>query len=141
MYTERFTEAHALLGTIAIAAHVGGNSTAWIHLQNYHRVVGILFCGNVAGTVDAAFYQATDEHGTGVKAVTGKSITQLGATDDDALCAIELRTEELDVVGGFDWVRLSCESSNVSTVYGAAVLGVVDRFAPADTTAWTEVVD
>ena len=141
MYTERFTEAHELLGSINIAAHVGGDSTAWIHMQNYHRAVAIMHVGNSAGTIDMAIYQATDEHGTGVKAVTSKSITQLSGTDDNAICAIELRTEELDVVGNFDWIRVSCESSNVSTYYGVQVWGVVDRFAPAGNAALTEVVD
>ena len=57
------------------AAHVGGNSTAWVHMQNFHRAVAVIWLGNAAGTVDASIYQATDEHGTGVKIVTGKTIT------------------------------------------------------------------
>jgi hypothetical protein len=141
MYTERFSEMVQFLAAIGLGAHVGGNSTAWVHMQNYHRAVALIWVGNAAGTVDGTLYQATDEHGTGAKAVTGKSITQLTATDDNSLVLIELRTEELDVVGGFDWIRLSCESSNVSTIYGAALLGFIPRFKPVSTALLAEVVD
>ncbi len=141
-YTARFTEEWAVLDRIEIAAWAGGISTHWNSLMNYHRVAVVVDVGVLGSTLDVAVWQATNVAGTGAKVVTGKALTQLAATDDDSHCVIELRTEELDVDGGFDCIRVQTESGAAGgNTYGVVIYGAPGRFPPPVTTPWDEVVD
>ena len=140
-YTERFTETNVLLDALDIANnHNGGISTEWVSLSNYHRAVVMVFTGNLTGTLDVAIWQATNAAGAGAKVVTGKAITQLAATGDYSQCIIELKTEELDVDGGFDHIRAQTLSS-AANEFGVYVFGCIPRFAPGTTGGWDEIVD
>ena len=139
-YTEQFTEVHELLGRLPPLTYNGGVSTDWMAVNDYHRVVVIVSAGTLLGTLDVAVFQATDPAGSGAKVISGKAITQLAATDDNAICAIEIRTEELDVDGGFDCIRVQTTSS-AANVFSVIVLGVVSRYNPVGVTEWDEVVD
>jgi len=138
-YTNRFTEVNIMLDALDVAAHAGGESTEWVSLANYHRAVVMVFAGNLAGTLDAAVWQATNAAGAGAKVVAGKAITQLTATDDQSKCIIELQTEELDVDGGFDHIRVQTVNGAAND-YGVFIFGVVPRFPPGPTTGWDEIV-
>jgi len=139
-YTERFTETNVLLDTLDVGGHAGGESTEWVSVADYHRVVAMLFTGNLAGTLDMAIWQATNAAGAGAKVVAGKAITQLAATDDYDQCIIELKTEELDVDGGFDYIRVQTLNGGVNQ-YVVAVFGTIPRYAPGTTGGWDEIVD
>lgn len=139
-YTERFTETNILLDALDVRSHAGGESTEWVAMTNYHRAVVMVFCGALTGTLDVAVWQATNAAGAGAKVVTGKAITQLAATDDYDQCIIELKTEELDVDGGFDYIRAQT-NNGAANVYGVYVFGCIPRFAPGTTGGWDEIVD
>ena len=139
-YTERFTEVHYPLGLIPSEDYTMVQYTEYVSLANYHRAVAVIHFGTLNGPVNAGLQQASDTAGTGVKAITGKTITALTATDDEALVAIELRTEELDVDGGFDCVRLYV-TPTANAQFSAVLYGIEPRFMPTGTTNWTEVVD
>lgn len=139
-YTERWTEVNELLGRLPPLTYNGGVSTPWMAVNDYHRVMVIVGAGTLTGTLDVAVYQATNIAGAGAKIVAGKAITQLAATDDEAICGIEVRTEELDVDGGFDCIRVQTVSSAVN-VFEVLVLGFVPRYAEVGTTEWDEVID
>lgn len=145
-YTERFTEQYEL-GAVEYADSLaaGTHNGAWLSMRDFHRAVAILVVGDIqaAGTVDFAIQQATDTSGTSAKAITGKSITQLtqAGGDGDDICAIELRTEELDVSGGFDCIRWQLTIANAAAEVAVLVLkSEPTRFAPPSTTAWAEIV-
>lgn len=141
-YTARFTEVNELLARLAPLTYAGGVSTPWFAVNDYHRVVVIVSAGTLAGTLDVAVFQATNVAGTGAKIVTGKAITQLAGTDDEVICAIEIRTEELDVDGGFDCLRVQTTNADqASNVYEVLVFGFEPRYAAVGTTEWDEVVD
>lgn len=141
-YTERFTEVHKLLARLHPATRGGNVSTEWVSMRDYHRAVAIISTGYLNATLDAAVWQATDLAGTSAKIVTGKAITQLAATDDEEISAIEVRTEELDVDGGFDCIRVQTSNgAAASNVYEVLLFGTTPRFAAVGTTEWDEVVD
>ncbi len=142
-YTERFTERHELLAHIPADSETVEINTAWIAMTNLHRIVILISVGDLAATAtfNVDVEQATDNAGAGVKNITGKSITALAATDDDVPIAIEIRAEELDVAGGFDFIRVECTPANAAVEFAVFVLGVVPRFVPVSVTAWEEVVD
>lgn len=138
-YTNRFSEVNILLDILDINQYNGGVSGNWVSMQNYHRGVVMITTGNLAGTLDVALWQATNAAGAGAKIVTGKAITQLTATDDRSQCLIEFQTEELDVDGGFDFVRFQTTSSAANDVC-CLLFGIVPRYPPGSTANWDEVV-
>ncbi len=140
-YCEEFSEVHEKLATIYPIAHAGGVSTAWVSMANYHRAFVEILTGNMVNPLDVAIWQATDNTGTGAKLVTGKTITQLNGGDDSNAVGIELRTEELDVTGGFDHIRVQTLNGGAGgNVYSVVVYGIVGRYLPVGVTEWDEIV-
>ena len=118
---------------------------AYVSLANYHRAFLFIDVGDMAGTatLDVLLQQATNLTGGGVKAIAGKAITQLtpaGGDSNQVLC-IELRTEELDVPGGFDCIRYQFTVAAANVELGVHLFGCEPRFAPVPTTNWTEIID
>ncbi len=142
-YTARFSEEWAVLDRIQIATWAGGISTDWVSMANYHRAAIVIDCGALGSTLDVAIWQATNLAGAGAKVVAGKNVTQLnGAADSNSHCLIELRTEELDVDGAFDCIRVQTISGAAgANDYGVTIYAAPGRFPPAATTNWDEVVD
>ena len=139
-YTEQFTEGHALLGTIVPAVYTGVQVTPHIDVANYNRVVVIIHLGATSQNFNALLNEYKVATGGTPKAITGKAITQLTGGDDDKSVAIELRTEELDVDGGYHWIELSATPAGASVAFCAEVWGFEPRFAPVDTSPFAEVV-
>jgi len=144
-YTERFTEVHVPLAVQAPDGYAAGaHPTGWVNMERYHRAILVLNVGGMqqGATLDAALQQATDVAGTGAKAIAGKAITQLAQTggDGDDLVAIELRTEELDVNGGFSFVRVNPVVGVDVVVYSLILWGITSRYNPVPVTDWTEII-
>jgi hypothetical protein len=119
-------------------------NTGWLSMRDYHKAVFLISVGTIAanGTFDAQILQATDENGAGVKAITGKQITALGDTDDNADITIELDASELDVDNKFDCILGSVSCGGAAAILCTAVmLRYQPRFKPVDYTNLTEVVE
>lgn len=146
MYTAQFSEQNVPLAvhyplTRQVATHVSG----WVKMSLYHRAFFYLMLGAMGAnaTVDANLQQASDAAGTGAKAITGKSITQLtqAGTDDNSLVGINLQTEELDVNGGFEYVRFRVTIAVADCAYAATLWGSEPRYGATAETIYDEVVD
>lgn len=145
-YTERTTEVTAVLGGAFPDSYaIGTHDTAYINISNYHRVFVFLIVGEMqaGATLACSLRQATSTAGAGAKAITGKSITQLtqAGGDGNDYIGIELRSEELDVAGGFDCISLRIVIAGAAVEAAAGMLGTVPRYVPVGTTTWTEIVD
>ena len=141
-YTERVSEViYPLVGEHPDAL-TGWISSAWVSMEAYHRGWLYLTVGDITAdtTVDLYLQQATTVGGLGGKAISGKAITQLTAGDDDVECCIELRTEEMDVTGGFDFVNVVVHINGSTAEIAWAFFGCQPRFAATPTTNWQEVV-
>ena len=144
-YTHRFTEVHETPGhaidTWAIGVHT---AQTYVSVANHQRAVVLLFTGEMSqgATLDLLLMQATDALGANAKVIAGKAITQLNAAlgDTNDRVAIEVRTEELDVDGGFSFVGA------IMTIAGGAVEACVTGFlggsnyVPVPDTNWTEII-
>lgn len=144
-YTERFTEVHYPLDAdYADSFAIGTHTSAYVSLQNYHRAVFVINCGDIAagGFLDARVLQATTTAGAGAKAISGKAITRLtqAGGDGDDIVAIELQTEELDVTGLFDCVALEMTVGSAAIEFSYIIYGLEPRYPPTGTTNWQEVV-
>lgn len=146
MYTVQFSEQNVPLAnhypmTRQVATHVSG----WVKMSLYHRAFFFLEVGAMgsSSTLDAKLQQASDASGTGVKDISGKAITQLtkAGSDDNSLVGINLQTEELDVNGGFEYVRFSVTIAVADCVYAATLWGCEPRYGPTPETIYDELID
>lgn len=114
----------------------GANAGDWVQLGKvYDRCLAVLFKGAGTAGDDPVFklQQATDNAGTGAKdidftAVYSKvgtltasgqaeftrntqsaatSYTDAASAEAEAIIAVEIRAEELDLANGFEWIQLS----------------------------------
>lgn len=135
MFNQNPTEQVAILDAIAPASQAAGSvTTGWVSAANFQRLLAHIQTGTLgaSATVDAKLQQASDASGTGAKDVTGKAITQIvKATGDDKIAAINLKGEDLDVEGGFSYVRLSITVGTAASEIAAALFGFGPRFQPA----------
>lgn len=117
------------------SATAGTYTTGWVDLAKFSRLYAILLIGAItgSGTVDAKFEQATSAAGAGAKDVDDTDITQLtgAGTDSNKQVTVEVRQAQVDVAGGFRWVRLSVTTATAASLAAAVVLGIGARFEPA----------
>lgn len=145
IYTMNFTE-YAEPGGIVYPTtrQVGAYNTAWLSMRDHQRAVFIVQVGDIGagGTVDFMLQEATDVNGTGAQAVAGKYITQLtqAGGDGDDLVIVEIRTEEMDVNDGYDYLRGVLTVGTNTAVVGIIPLRIASNYPPVPVTGWTEIV-
>lgn len=129
------SESIAVLGTYDAASVAASTvTTGWISAATFKAFLVLVATGvlGAAATVDAKLQQATDSSGTGAKDITGKAITQIvKATGDNKQALINLRAEELDINGGFNYFRLSITVGTAASIVGATIQGFFPDLAPA----------
>lgn len=145
MYTNRFSEDNALLtGLFPDDRGPGTSYSDWVSLATYHRAFALLEIGDMAtnATVYIGLQQAQDAAGTGVKAISGKvsNVHSQASGDTGTPVGIELQTEELDVDGHFEFVRMYVVTSVNTVIYSAMLFGTEPRFMEVPTTIWEEIV-
>lgn len=131
----KISEQLALVASIdPISQAAGTVTTGWVSAGAACRFLAVIKSGvlGASATLDAKLQQATDSSGTGAKDITGKAITQIvKATGDGKQAMINLRSDELDMNGGFAYVRLSLTVGTAASLVSADLYaGVVDN-APA----------
>jgi hypothetical protein len=130
----KISEQAAVLATINPVSTNTTVTSGWVSAANCERFLALIQTGvlGTSATVDAKLQQATDASGTGVKDVTGKAITQIvKASGDNVQAEINLRAEELDVNGGFAFVRLSVTVGTAASLVSGVLLGGVAKNLPA----------
>lgn len=131
----KFQERNAIAATLDPASQAAGTyTTGWISMANYHSLTALIQTGvlGASATVDAKLQQATSSGGAGVKDVSGKAITQIvKASGDNKQVTIDLRDTELDVAGGFAFVRLSLTVGTAASIVSAVVFGNNPLYVPA----------
>jgi hypothetical protein len=142
----RGSQIAALAATIdPVSLSASTTVSDWIPLSQFERATFLLNVGAIAagGTLDGKLRQATDGAGSGAKDITGKAMTQLTDTDDNKQIAFEVRSDELDVAGGFTHVALSLTAAVAASLVSAVGLGFFPRYDPADNdlTSIDEIVD
>ncbi len=129
------SEVVALVGTVDPDVTVASTvTTDAVDMALFDQAIGIVLAGTLgaSATLDAKLEQATTSGGS-YKDITGKAITQLtqAGTDSDKQALINVRADELDIAGGYQWVRLSCTVAVATSDLGAVLLGLGARYGPA----------
>jgi hypothetical protein len=135
---------NAIVGVISPQSATTAQSTGWVNAGLYESLQAVLLLGALTtnATVDAKLEQATTSGGAGVKDVAGKAVTQLTevGTDDDKQVIINLKSEDLDVAGGFAFVRLTVTPATAAALIAGLLLGWDARYGPAHAATVDEVV-
>lgn len=131
------SEKVAVVATIDPDANAASTFTSdWVNCENFHQIMAIVQVGILvaSGTLDAKLMQATDSNGTGAKNIStaNAQITQVTTAGNDTQQIITVRTDSLDVAGGFSFVALRMTHGTAGGDSAGLVLGLNPRYAPAD---------
>ena len=139
-YTERFSEVWSLLGSINGNNDSSEVNTGYVSLSSYHRAMIMVIPISLGGDLDVDLEQGTTTAGAGAKTVDSGNKDITVASTDTAPSIIELRTEELDVTGGFDCLNVEVTPAAAS-YFWVGLWGGVPRFAAVSTTNLDSVTD
>ena len=124
----------------------GAQNSDWVVMSFWGAVLATLHIGtfpDTGSTMDFKLQQATTSGGAGAKDITGKAITQIASGSpvvSDVQAKINCRADELDLDGGFQFVRAVATGADTSSPadspaatsdYGAVLLGFGPRYGPA----------
>lgn len=132
MYSAQPSEKVAVVGTIdPQSANNTTKDTDWVDLRKFQEALFIALVGAIDSTIDVKLQEAQDASGTGVQDISGKSATQLAATDDNKQVVLNLKAEELTKTGyTHARMRLTLGNGTAQLVAGVA-LGLCPRHGPA----------
>jgi len=140
----KFAERCAIVATIdPVSQGAATVTTGWISMALFHSLTALIQTGvlGASATLDAKFQQATSSGGAGAKDVTGKALTQIvKASGDSKQATIDLRDTDLDVAGGFSYVRLSLTVGTAASLVSAVVFGNNPVYVPASASNQAGVV-
>jgi hypothetical protein len=130
------SEAVAVVGVIDPDANTAAALTSdYVDMGLFESGMAICLAGTLgaSATIDMKVVQATDSSGTGVKDVTGKTITQLtqAGTDSDKQAVINFRAEDLDADNAFTHAAVIMTTGTATSDSAALLLGLNPRYAPA----------
>ena len=129
-----------------VSQAAGTVTTGWVAVKDFESFLAIITAGvlGASATLDAKIQQATSSGGANAKDVTGKAITQMvKATDDNKIAEINLRADELDVNGGFTFIRVSATVGTAASLIAVHLLGFDPHYGPAsdnDSTSVKEII-
>ncbi len=146
--TSRMSEKVQVVGSIDPDANAAGTlTTGFVSMAQFEELLAVIQAGDLgtSATLDAKLEQAQDASGTGVKAITGKAITQMtqaGTDKSNKQALINMRAEELDRTNGFTHVRLSMTVGTATSDSSGVLLGMSSRYSPgAQAASVIETID
>ncbi len=126
------SELIAVAGTINPSSQAAGTLTSgWVAAADYEHFLAVLMVGalGASATVAAKIEQATSAGGAGAKDVTGLAITII-TTGNNQQALINVDQNDLDINGGFAFIRLSVTVATAATLTSAVLLGCAPNYAP-----------
>jgi len=135
----------AIIATIdAVDGATSAVTSDWADTAKYPFVASYITIGAVGGVLNAKMQQATDSSGTAAKDIAGAAITAIGASDDNTQYIINVKTEELDDEGGFQFVACVITPVTGANLISCTILGSMPRYAPVldhDLSTVAEIID
>ncbi len=105
-------------------------NTDYVDMSKFHEALFVFQLGSVDSTVDCLVRESTSTSDGGGQTLSGKSATQLTASDDNKVVMISVKSEELS--NGYRYLRGRMTVGNGTTnIVSAIALGMRPRFAPA----------
>ncbi len=142
--SRRYNEVAEILDKLQPVSASSVQNGAWVSAKNAQRLVCVMAVGVIAatGTLDLKLQQAKDGSGTGVKDITGKAIVQLTQAGGDSGKTVEIEClpSELDVTGGFSFVRFVATPATAASLLYVQLLAVGERLMPVAQTNWAQAI-
>lgn len=134
----KLSEQIAILAALHSASQAASTvTTTWVPVANFHRMAALVDIGAAgSGTVAVAVLQATDNAGTGSKAVTGSMTGTAVATaapvaGGAAVVELSFKLDDIDANNGYGFVALQVTVAVAAVQLSALLLGHAPRIAPA----------
>lgn len=126
------SETLTVLDVIPPVSSATAVSGAWVSVADVAHFLAAVLIGAITatGTVNAKLEQATSSGGAGAKDITGKAITQLADTADNTNMLINCDASDLDMAGGFTFVRLTITPATAAALLSGVILGGNQRYQP-----------
>lgn len=102
----------------------------WVDMSEARELLFVIQAGATDTTINAKLQAATDNTGTSAADITGKAITQLTATDDNAQALIHIRADE--VPAGKSHVALVVTVGDGTTGGYVSAIGLASRLRYSD---------
>lgn len=102
----------------------------WVDMSEARELLFVIQAGATDTTINAKLQAATDNTGTSAADITGKAITQLTATDDNAQALIHIRADE--VPAGKSHVALVVTVGDGATGGYVSAIGLASRLRYSD---------
>ena len=129
------SEVAAVCAVIDPDANTASSYTSdYVNMEYFESAMAIILAGVLgsSASLSASLLQATSAAGANAKAVsTSHAITALTTASNDKQAIINLRTDDLDVAGGFSFVALKMTVTNSTSDFGGLILGMNPRYGPA----------
>lgn len=130
------SEQVAVVGVIDPDAYTNSTyKTTAIDMSKWEEIMIIGMVGDMVSnsTVDFDVYEYTDASDGGANQLTAKAATQLtqAGSDDNKQVVINVRREDLNIDGGFRYIKAWMVIGSAASDSGVVVIGLVPRNAPA----------
>ena len=113
----------------------------WVNAGDFDELCFLLSVGATDTTVDAKLREATDSSGSNAADISGKSITQLSATDDNKQAVLHVRADELSPTKPYVACVVTVGSGSSGAVISVVGLGGRARYEPASDSDLASVVE
>jgi len=138
MAERTLAERQAMVGVVhPVSANNTTKDSDWVDMSKYDRVIFYIDVGVTDCLVDAQLRSATTAAGANAAFISGKSITQYSATDDNKVKRIEISAAELTALTlnpGFVSVRVTISNATAALVSVLAIAEMA-RYEPATSIA------
>lgn len=113
----------------------GAQNSDTIDMRDFEQVMFVVQAGTLgsSATLNFKVTQGNTSGMGGEKDITGKAITQLteAGTDSDKEAVVVVKQSDLDVAGGFRWIRGVATLGVATSDYGMVAIGGYPTFGPA----------
>ena len=126
----------AVVATVDPDAYAtGAQNSDTIDMQDFEQVKFVVMAGTLgsSATIDFKATQGNSSAMGSEKDITGKAITQLtdAGTDSDKQASVVVNQSDLDVAGGFRWIRGVMTVGTATSDAGVVALGLYPTYGPA----------
>jgi hypothetical protein len=103
----------------------------YVDMSKFHEAMFIFSVGATDITVDALVRESTNTSDGGGQTLSGKSITQLTASDDNKVAIINVKAEELSTGYRYLRGRMTVGDGTTGAYVSCIALGIKPRYGPS----------
>lgn len=123
--------AKSTLGLTAASVATTTTTGAWWSMAKAHHMAVLFVIGAWTAAVTVNVLQATDNSGSGGKAIGAGKTLAITAPMANSIQILEVEASELDVANAFNHIAVQAIAAGAGAILGATVVRVPIRFGPS----------